>query len=494
MKFGPSGLLGIAVTDRAIACAEIGTGAGGKTPAVRRAATFAIPEGLSLEQPQQLGEALGAFLRQSGFGGVGRAAVGLPAKWLIAIEKDVPPAAQEQAHAVLRLQAERLSVSESGEMVFDYAGSIDTSRANKVLLVGVPRKRLDQVDQLCAAAGVTAASVTSSGLTLARAANGGADKPAAGGENGDVPMLLLSRQGGEIVWGHGGAPRALRHVAGVAVNGHGPVSVAPLGSELSRTLAFTRANGASRDMLLWDGIGLEPDQLSELSDRSGLRVRSADPMSVLGLAPGNAGPKVAADPATGQSIAPALSLALAAADRRRLPVDFKRSRLAPPPKRRLSRGATWSIVGGAVLLLGTIALYVDVERRQSELDQTNAQVKAMAPEVKTARELAARVTYAGGFFGKTRPPYLDCLKELSERAFRDADARAIWATSFTLHANRKGQLQGKAVNEKSIRDLVDRIKLNRQFADVTGEWRDAGGKTREFTYTITFNYTYVAPE
>jgi hypothetical protein len=375
-------------------------------------------------------------------------------------------------------------------MVFDYAGAIDSGRANKVLLVGVPRKRLDQIEQLCTAAGVSVGAVTSSGLTLARAANSG---QGAGGD-GDVPMLLLSRQGGEIVWGHGGTPRALRHVAGVAVNGHGPVSVAPLGSELSRTLTLTRANGASRDMLLWDGIGLEPSQITELSDRSGLRVRSADPLTVLGLAPGNVALKSAESTAAGQSIAPALSLALAAADRRRLPVDFTRSRLAPPPKRRLSRNATWAIVGGAALLLGTVALYVDVQRRQSDLDQTNAEIKSMASDVKSARELAGRVNYAGGFFGKTRPPYLDCLKQLSERAFRDADARVIWATSFTLHANRKGQLQGKAVNEKSIRDLVDRIKTDAQFGDVTGEWRDAGGKTKEFTYTITFNYTYVAPE
>src|SRR5258706_2501396 len=142
---------------------------------------------------------------------------------MIALEKEIPPSGEEQARAMLRLQAERLVVSESGEMVFDYAGRSDSTRANKVLLVGVKRQRLEQIEDLLDAAGISVVAITSAALTLA-GGTGNIDK--------DVPMLLLGRQGAEMVWRHDGAPRMLRHVSVLAVNGHGPVTLNSLGSEL----------------------------------------------------------------------------------------------------------------------------------------------------------------------------------------------------------------------------------------------------------------------
>ncbi len=509
MKFGPSSYLGIALTDRAITCAEIApAGAGGASPsssspgqggrrAVRRAATFAIPQGLSLDNPQPLGQLLAAFLREKGFG-AGRAAVGLPAKWLIAIDRDVPPAAEETAHGVLRMHAERLGVSESGEMVFDYAGSIDGANASKVLLVGVTKRRLDQVEQMCAAAGLATVGVTSAALALSRVA---AARPATAGP-ADATMLLLNRQGGEFVWRHGASPRLLRHVAGVAVNGHGPVSVAPLGAELGRTFTLARTGGGSagsRELILWDGIGLAPAQLTELSERSGLRVRAGDAATMLGVESAAVGVASPAEmDAAGQSLAPAIALALAAADRQLLPFDFTRSRLAERPKSRIGRASAYAIAAGVLLVASLVSLYVVVELRQSELNRTAAKLKSMEADVKNARVLSNRVNFAAPFFGKGRSPDMNCLKELT-LAFRDDEP--IWTTAFIFHSNPKPptgqaaqtcQIQGKAADERPLRALVDRLKLNPKFGDVTGEWRDAGSKTREFTFTITFSYT--APE
>jgi hypothetical protein len=377
---------------------------------------------------------------------------------------------------MLRLQAERLAVTENGEMVFDYTGELGSEAVSKVLLVGVLRNRLDQLERLFESAGVTVLAVTSSALALARGARN-ADQ--------NQPMLLLGRAGAEVVWRHQGTPKMLRHVSVMAVNGHGPVSIGPVGSELGRSMTLSRANGVpTRELLLWDGIGLSDDQLVELSERSGLQVRPSDALQVLGL---EAEPD-AKQTADREAFAPALSLALAGADRDLLPLDFRRSRLTPAPKRRLSRGTTYAILAAAILLAAIAGMYVVVERRQTEYDKISGELNSMQGTLKTANAMLDRVNYGRGFF-ETRPPYLDVMVELT-RAFPRNDP--IYVTSVTLRDNHKGQLQGKAPREKMARDLLDQIKKNPKFTDVKLQnLRETGGKTNDFTFSI--NFTYTAP-
>src|SRR5688500_1538278 len=116
MKLIPkSGFLGIAVGDRSIAVAEVapsrGSGARDRWE-VRRVAEFVPPApdatgaatGAAPVDAATAGAALGRFLRENGFAG-GRAVVGVPARWLVAREREVPPAGLEQAAEVLRMQA-----------------------------------------------------------------------------------------------------------------------------------------------------------------------------------------------------------------------------------------------------------------------------------------------------------------------------------------------------------------------------------------------------
>jgi Tfp pilus assembly protein PilN len=484
MKLRSSGLLGISLGDRTIACAEVSV-AGGRRVA-RRLATFALPQGMSLEKPEALGEAFAAFLRERGFG-ASRAVVGLPAKWLIAMERDIPPAGPDEARDMLRLQAERLAVSESGELTFDYAGQPDPSGPNRLLLVGVLRQRLDQIERLLKAARLSSVAVTSSALALAKVAGGAAD--------GNSPMLVLGRQGAEMVWRNAhGAPRMLRHVSVVAANGHGPVSVTPLGSELGRALTLTRGNGtpASREMILWDGVGLSADQVTELSTRSGLNVRPGDAMASLGLetapdavAGTDEHPGAAAD---ADVFAPALALALAAGDRDRLPIDFKRSRLTPVKQRRFGKGTTWAAVAGVVLALGLGGLYYAVDKRQRELDVLEADLKEHVEPVKTAQAQVDRTNTARGFF-ETRPPVLDALLEIS-LLFRDDEK--IWITNFVAKEDHKITLQGKADSDRTVRAFLKRVKENPKFADVKlgGSTVQEGTQNRssEVLFSITLSY------
>lgn len=480
MIMRPSSFLGISVSERAIACAEITTA--GERRTVRRLASFNLPQGVSFDNPDAAGQAIHAFLRENQFS-ASRAVVGVPAKWLIAMEREIPPSDDETAEAMLRLQAERLAVSESGEMVFDYVGEADRTSARKVLLTAMLRQRLDQVEAALDTAGLSVLAISSSALTLARGAAAHADQ--------NLPMVLLNRGGAEVVFRHQGAPRSLRHVSVMAVNGHGPVPVGPLSAELSRAVALvpTNGNGSGREMLLWDGVGLSDADLSELSSRMGFSVRHSDALGLLGLqASPDLGSKAVVDEKA-QLFAPALSLALAGADRTLLPLDFKHSRLSAPRTSRVSRRTMWLAITATVVVGGLIYLYLLVGARESHAADLRKQLKDMGPQIKANEALADRVNYARGYF-ETRPPVLECLRELTT-TFRDNDP--IWVTSVSMKDSRKGILQGKAADKNAANALVDRIRGNKKFAEVKiGEIRDVGGKSRDVTFQISFTFT--APE
>jgi hypothetical protein len=490
-----SNVLGVSLSDRTVSCAEVAVSGGKRV--VRRLATYVLPGELSFDKPDALGAALGAFLKANGFT-ASRAAVGIPAKWLIAMEKELPPAPENEARSMLRLQAERLAVSDSGEMVFDYAGRIQPNQSNKVLLVGLLRQRLTQIETMFEAARVSVTAVTSSALALAQGARGA--------DHG-LPMLLLGRQGAEMVWRHEGTPRMLRHVLVMAVNSHGPVTLGPLGSELGRALALTRANGnttAASDLMLWDGVGLSGAQVNELAERSGVRVHASDAMTMLNLEPsttavaedGTMGERNAG--AVAESFAPAIALAAAAADRELLPLDFTRSQLTPRRVRKVGARTSWGVVGAALLILLIGGLYYVDERRQSELDGINADLDGKKAKIQDAQTIVGRMDYTKGYFD-ARPPLLECLRELT-LSFRD-DER-IWTTTLSLREEerrtekekklppiRKGQLQGKAYDSTVVYTMLDRLRKNPKFQDVKlQKVADVGGKSREVTFSATFNF------
>src|SRR5688572_30320945 len=124
--------LGIAVGDRSITVAEVVPARGSRDRwEARRVAEFVPPQppagdsaaGAAAAAPES-GEAFGRFLRDNGFTPA-RAVVGVPARWLVAREREVPPASPDQAAEILRMQAERLFSAELGDVSVDYAGAPD---------------------------------------------------------------------------------------------------------------------------------------------------------------------------------------------------------------------------------------------------------------------------------------------------------------------------------------------------------------------------------
>jgi hypothetical protein len=481
-----SSFLGVAVSDQWATCAEISLG-GGDRRTVRRTATFTFPADVTLDSPDALGQAFAAFLRQKRFT-ASRVVVGVPARWLIAIEKEVPPADDQQARAMLRLQAERLAVAEHGDVVFDFAGRTSSSAISKVLLVGMAREKLNRVEQMMDAAGMSVVAITSTGLTLAAAASRAKGMERDGGGGGGV--LMLGRSGGEVIWRHDGAPRMLRHVA-YLMNGHGHPPIAPLGAELHRAVAFAAANGdVASELLVVDGVGLPAEQVSQLSTRIGVPIRADDGVKALRV---EVDPNAAADKetdaepaATVGRFAPAMSLALAAAKTELLPLDFKHSRLTPAPAQRISRAQMWGIAIGATLIIALAALYLTVRAKESMLAELDRDLKAKKDEIDQARADVERVKYGRSYF-EARPPILDMMRELS---LTFGETERIWVTSVGYREGNRFTVSGKSADPKTPVNVADRMRANPRFSDVRmpSGIVEADPKTREVSFTVSFQF------
>lgn len=488
MIFASSNLLGIAVSDRSITCAEL-SGKGDRLSA-KTTATFTLPADLSLEKPDALGAALATFLKQNGFS-ASEAVVGIPARWLIAAEKDVPPAGRDQMRTLLRMQAERLPLADAGELVCEYVGEHDSSKPSKVLLIAILRKQLERIEKTMEAAGLKLAAVTPTALALASVASG-----RVGPASRNTSFLMLGNSSAELVYQRSGTPRILRHV-GIAANGHG-LSIAPLGTELRRAVAMAPSTGTNGDstseMVLWDSIGLKDAQVAELSERSGLKVRSGDGLAMLGV---KAQPRTSrsADAVDPEQFAPAIALAIAGANPTLMPFDFTDSRLAPVVASRFGTKTVWGGIIAALVIIGVTTMLVQNNIKARELARIQAQRSERAADITKASALQTRVDFTGQYFDN-RSQMLECFRDLSN-CFRDSDP--MWATNFAVKAssdpatpNRlEATLEGKTTDPLAVKELVPRMRLNQRFEEIetptitpSGSGRQAG----QASFTMKFKY------
>ncbi len=452
-----SSILAIAVADGSFACAEVAARGDRR---VRRAAVFAWPAGLTLGKPEPLGLALRAFLKAEGFGNH-PVAVGLPARWVLAQERELPPASASEALDALRLQAEQLTASDSAEMCFDFVGRLEAGRPNRVLMIGTLRKRVEQIEAVLTAAGLRLRAVTPTVLTL---------PPVAGEDDGLV--MLIGGGGAELVWQRAGAPRAIQHVP-LSMNGHGR-SMALLGTEVRRAGVLPAGSGRAAEASVLDAVGLTPHELARLSESLGEGV-------TLRPTPAGGGGGEGVDP----KVTPAVAVGLAAADARLL-VDFRHSRLEPVERMRIGR-ATWWAAAIALLLIVVVALEVLAYRGDTaELAALEEALARQAPDVEAAEATIARTGFGRGFYDG-RPAALAYLAELTG-AFGERDA--VWATGVSFRQDGRGQLVGAGADQPSVLALLDRLKASGAFTDVTLVDLRESTTTRErevsFTMTLTF--------
>src|SRR5690606_28483283 len=104
--------------ERSIRCAQVMFS--GRRPTVQRVGLMELDAGLSIDKPEALGQKLQSFL-QSHHMTARSAVVGVPARWVLTQDRELPPTDEATAVGMLRLQSERLAEE---PMSFDVAGAL----------------------------------------------------------------------------------------------------------------------------------------------------------------------------------------------------------------------------------------------------------------------------------------------------------------------------------------------------------------------------------
>jgi len=487
-------MLGIAVGEKSMLVSEVHSASG--TPQVTKAVEFTYPEGNTFaKDTPSIGAALGAFLKEHGF--VARNAVfGLPAKWVLSKQKDVPALEDSLLADTLRLQAESEFSTELGDLIYDYAGlgaTGDSAGTTSVLLLAVPKRYIDQINQLAEAARVRVMAITPFSAAIVAAS-----KAAANGMT-----LVLGPSGVEFTTQQDGHPRLLRYVGGSTE------SAPMLMGELRRASTRTGIGGsAAPEIYIWNDSGADETQIQSIGKSLELGVRDGQ-LGDLGV---SAAPGVM----NGRDFASSISLAVLGIAPAAGTPDFLDSRLAPLPEKRIDRRTLTGVIVG-VLVLALIGFwYISLQKEQSKVNDLRQQNDARKAERDTADAAVKKIKLAQHWHGE-KPKFVACLTDLTEVAPQTSD---IYGTSFNLSdddssatpapsaapgapaatgpkvAMMKGKLQGKATNDNVIYTLVKKLKESKN-ADGSPKFRDVDLKDmhasdnkgqREITFTIWFNY------
>lgn len=465
--FGPRGVLGIAFEEGVVRIAEVRDGR--PRPAVVRTAEFVPPADAGIEQPSKMGVALGEFLAQQGFGAK-RAVLGLPASWLMSRECSIPPATGDTLIGVLRIQAERAFSSAPGELAIDCVDRLDKGRSRPVLIVAALRSRLRQAVAAAEAAGLRVRAVTASSLALAAAVE----------KAGESLLLLRGAPGGaEMTVLAGIQPRLLRQVAADSV-----------AEQVRRTLALLPQDEwwTSAQTLWGVDAGDGGPAWEEVARRLGVLMRTGEVLPALGVD----GPEAAAAFAT--PIAVARSGLVPAGP----PADFLHTHLTPHKKTRDRRKTRWAIAIGATLLLAIGAFLFDWNAQAAEVEESRDWLAGQEQDIASAQALIDKVAAARDWYDR-RLPFLDCLREVT-LAFPERGT--VWATSLavqeykenvsaggTVRGSMQGSVIGKAVDEQSALQVLDRLKASRALADVKLLYlRQAQAGASDVAFSMSFTY------
>jgi Tfp pilus assembly protein PilN len=474
-------VLGIALGERSLMAAEVVTA--GEQPQVTAVGELVYPEGIAVTSTEELAKLLAGLLRERGFT-ARQAMIGLPAKWLVVRPKEVPPADVQTVTEMLRLSAESEFPSDIKDLVYDFAGTVGDAQAKSVLMMATPRKYIDAAVALCDAARLQAVAVTSSAVALGEATARTMAK--------DPLVLAVSPAGAEMTVQSGSAASSIRHL-------RAPDPQPPFVSELRRAMLTVSNGHAGRELILWDGAGIDAGHLGE---NLGMPVRSGD-LPALGVQ----APATSAN-GSGRKYAAAVALGLAGVGLGDESVDFLHPRLAPPKEQRVPR---WVITAGlAVLVLVSLGVwgYVDLQTKQTNLSKLQDQYHAEESRLKTAEAFVTKVSFAQAWHGGN-PRYLACLQDLTNAVPEDMQT---YMTSVVIHEAAKPQqasgtntakpkvpaanevrpltvqIFGKTENQERINLLLGRLQHAPAFTDVRLGNSSANARERNWSFTITMNY------
>jgi hypothetical protein len=467
---GTHTILGLAIDDSGVFAAEVSIRAG--RPEIKRTGFMQFDEKLSPDNARDLGRRLRQFLRENHLTSK-RAVVGIPTKWIATKEIVAPPATADSLAGMLGIQAERAFSLNSDELIFDYCGKTSTSEKSDVLLVAAKRRGISQVKELTDAAGLQVRSITVSTLSLDKHFPDNDSQRRYGLYTRPTYCEFWSRSNGRL--------RSIQHVP---MPGTSDITerTERLTSAIQRLVLLASEQNQSPPyrITMYDASGLPAAIVEQLDKHLAPQVTVSDGKAA--ILPEGLGPENGME--NSQSVA-AASLAITALGTDKLPVDFLNPHIGQKKASGRGPATKWIVAAAGVFILLVGAVIADLHGKRADISTYSERLESIEQDVTTARELVDRISYAGSWTSR-KPEFLECIKQLT-LAF-PAYPR-VWATSLALSEQAEGSLVGKASDEMSFYEVLDRMKKNEVFSDVMMmHLRDAGGSSTEKEFAVTFKY------
>jgi len=433
-------------------------------PQLQRAAQWSFPEKLEPNNAGAMGQQLRQFLRTNNLSAK-RAVIGIPAKWVIAREITAPPASPDALAGMLSIQAERAFSLNAGELIFDYCGQTRVSQKSEVLLVAARREIINQVKELATAAGLQVQAVTISALAFSRNISEAGPEPRFG---------LYARPSYCEFWSQAnGSPRSIQHVPLTTTDGTEDHRVESVASAIQRLIMLSsqQGNSAPYHVTAYDGCGLPDKVIDRLNER-------LSPQITVTL-----GQDSTDDPEQSQSAA-AVAVAMTAIGKEEPAVNFLNPRIGVRKKVGHKCIAVWAGLIGAACLLALAAVLADIQADRKDIATYSEQLEQMSEDIAAAKELVDRISYASSWTSR-KPVFLNCLRELT---LTFPEEPAVWATNLRLSEN-GGALIGKAVDEESFYQVLDKIRQDQAFSNVQMiHIRNAGRDSSQKEFAVNFEF------
>lgn len=469
--FKPKKFIGLAVEDNAILAAHVHCEK--EQFLVSHTKHFVFPEGVSFKDPEGLGKALGQFLQENRFGAK-KAIIGIPAKWLMIREKIIPVSTKENIAGILKIHAEREFSLSPDELAMDYTGLAADDKSYRLFLQAMLRANLEKAILAVRWAGLDVLSVTVSSVVLFSMIRASMFAP--------VPRYLLyirndyaeflARDGEQII--------DVKYIQ-KDIKKEIDLFITELRRILSSYPNSVLKEGGEQ-LLIWnaspESIGHELKSLAEalpayIKIIEGNRQSFVEKLVLPNIEDAH------------KFLAPAM-FARAYNNADSFYIDFLNSRMKIKTGIIKTNQVFWASVaafGVVVLLLSMVFMWRGDKKDVSELRAT---LDGMQEDILDAREIIQKVNMARGWYSE-RPGILDCLTSLT-MAFPEEGR--IWLTSLALTEDMEGVISGRAIDEKSVIDILDLLKDNKLFSNVQMIYlQDNGRSSEEVSFSMNFSYT-----
>jgi hypothetical protein len=461
-------ILGLAFEDHSILAAEVHMR--GDRPSLQVVGEFVLSNDFSAAGVTEQGQRLRQFLKENGFSAK-TVVVGLPAKWLVAKELTLPPTNAAALSGIMNIQAERAFSLDPRDLVFDYYGSDQPDNGGTLLLMAMQQKRLSHIQMLTKAAGLSVLAVTPTSHAL-RSLSG----------DGRSDLAIYVRDGYIESWSSKADLPWIRH--GVRLPQQAEDLAKALQEQIARLLSVAPGDGQSsrpNRVMLYTGSTVNGESIGEISRSFSDQVEISDGDAHL-LSAGFGADQASKVGTSGAAAA----LALASVQGKALFVDFLHSRMVPGKRIPQTRTLVWAGIASLTIFAALVAVIWGWRQDVKDIATFTEQLTVMSEDIKAAREVVERVSYASGWISR-RPEFLECLSQLT-RAFPAEGT--IWASNLALHENKQGLVTGKSLREESVLLVLDAIKLNDVFQNVQMVYmRDAGRGTNEVSFAIQFKFS-----